>query len=120
MAHENIQMKSEIVSPDRSIGAILIDSGKLSIKDVEQILRLQKIANLRFGDAAINLGLLSQEDIQHALAQQHDYPYLLSGNESVSDKLVAAYDPFSPQVESMRTLRSQLMLRRFTGQPNRK
>jgi len=120
MAYENIQMKSEIVSPDRSIGAILIDSGKLSIKDVEQVLRLQKIANLRFGDAAISLGLLSQADIQHALAKQHDYPYLPDGNESISGTLVAAYNPFCRQVESMRTLRSQLMLRRFTGQPNRK
>jgi protein-tyrosine kinase len=119
MAEMNMQMKSE-VTPDRSIGAILIDSGKLSINDAEQILRLQKIENLRFGDAGIRLGLLSQVDIQHALANQYDYPYLLKGDGAVSDTLVAAYNPFCHQVEALRTLRSQLMLRRFTGQPNRK
>lgn len=113
-------MKSETTLPDRSIGAILIDSGKLSINDVERVLRLQKDANLRFGDAAIELGLLSQSDIQHALSNQYDYPYLIKTDESVSDTLIAAYNPFSPQVEALRTLRSQLMLRRFTGDPNRK
>jgi receptor protein-tyrosine kinase len=114
-----MQMKSEIRN-DRSIGAILIDSGKLSIADAEQILHLQKAENLRFGDAGIKLGLLSEVDIQRALAHQYDYPYLVKGDGAVSDSLVAAYNPFGHQVESLRTLRSQLMLRRFTGQPNRK
>jgi len=115
-----MQMTSETTIPDRSIGAILIDSGKLSIKDVEQILRLQKEGGLRFGDAALELGLLAHTDIQHALSHQYDYPYLLRSDESVSDTLVAAYNPFSPQVEALRTLRSQLMLRRFTGDANSK
>lgn len=115
-----MQMKSETTIQDRSIGAILIDSGKLSINDVEQILRLQKDSGHRFGDAAVELGLLAQSDIQHALSNQYDYPYLLKSDESVSDALVAAYNPFGPQVEALRTLRSQLMLRRFTGDPNRK
>jgi receptor protein-tyrosine kinase len=111
-------MNTETTMPDRSIGAILLDTGKISINDVEQILRLQKEANLRFGDAAIELGLLTQSDIQHALSNQYDYPYLLKNDESVSDKLIAAYNPFSSQVEALRTLRSQLMLRRFTGDAN--
>jgi receptor protein-tyrosine kinase len=112
-------MKSD-TTLDRSIGAILIDSGKLTINDTEQILRLQKVDNLRFGDAGIKLGLLSELDIQHALSSQHDYPYLRMGDEAVSDTLVAAYNPFCHKVELLRTLRSQLMVRRFTGQPNRK
>ena len=114
-----MQMKSEIRN-DRSIGAILIDSGKLTIADAEQILHLQKAENLRFGDAGIKLGLLSEVDIQRALAHQYDYPYLVKDDGAVSESLVAAYNPFGHQVESLRTLRSQLMLRRFTGQPNRK
>jgi receptor protein-tyrosine kinase len=119
MNDTNMLMKSEIKS-DRSIGAILIDSGKLSINDAEQIMHLQRAENLRFGDAGIKLGLLSEVDIQRALAHQYDYPYLLKGDGAVCESLVAAYSPFCPQVESLRTLRSQLMLRRFTDQPNRK
>lgn len=115
----NMQMKCEI-NAGRSIGEIMIDSGKLSISDTERILHLQKTECLRFGDAGIKLGLLLEVDIQRVLAIQYDYPYLILGDGVVSETLVAAYDPFSPQVETLRTLRSQLMLRRFTGQPNRK
>ncbi len=122
MTDKIMQMKSFAtpIPSDRSIGAILIDSGKLSIDDAEQILRLQKIGKLRFGDAAISLGLLTHTDIQYALASQYDYPYLLKDDGAISDSLVAAYSPYCHQVETLRTLRSQLMLRRFTGQPNRK
>ena len=114
-----MQIKSEIPA-DRSIGAILIDSGKLSINDAEQILRLQQVENLRFGDAGIKLGFLTELDIKHALASQYDYPYLHKGDGAFSETLVAAYNPYSHHVELLRTLRSQLMLRRFTGQASRK
>jgi len=99
--------------PNRSIGAILVDSGKLSPENAERILRLQRERGLRFGDAAIQLGLLTQSDIDQALSRQFDYPYLLKGESKVSEKVVAAYNPFSKQVEALRALRSQLMVRWF-------
>ncbi|HMM54766.1 MAG TPA: chain length determinant protein tyrosine kinase EpsG [Candidatus Desulfobacillus sp.] len=105
---------------DRSIGALLIDAGKLRPEDAEQILRLQKAEGLRFGEAAVRLGLASEADIQHALARQFDYPYLQPGEGTVSESLVAAYRPFSPQVEALRALRSQLMLRWFNAEYGRK
>lgn len=121
MTDKNMQMKPSATSTfGQSIGAILIDSGKLSIEDAGRVLRLQKAENMRFGDAAVSMGLLTLADIQYALARQYDYPYLLKGDDAVSDKLVAAYSPYSHQVEVLRTLRSQLMLRRFTGEPNHK
>lgn len=107
---------------DRSIGAILVDSGRLSLSDAERILHAQKEMGLRFGEAAVRLGLVTVEDIQQALARQYDYPYLIKrehGNE-ISEELIAAYEPFSPQVETLRGLRSQLMLRWFTGEAERK
>ncbi len=108
------------VTGDYSIGAILVDSGKLTLDEAEPIIKLQKERNLRFGEAAIQLGILSEDDIRFALARQYRYPYLLRGNSGVSEELVAAYQPFSPQVEALRALRSQLMLRWFTGEPNRR
>lgn len=100
---------------NRTIGAILMDAGLLSTEDAERILLLQKQQGLRFGEAAIKLGVLKDADIQFALARQFAYPYLRSTAERkpVSDELVAAYQPFSPQVEQLRALRSQLMLRWF-------
>lgn len=105
---------------DRSIGAILIDSGRLTPEDAERILRKQKEDGARFGEAAIKLGLLKEGDIQFALARQFDYPYLVPGESNVSPELVAAYQPFSRQVEALRALRSQLMLRWFNGDPHRR
>jgi receptor protein-tyrosine kinase len=97
----------------RSIGAILIDNGRLTPEAAERILKLQKEQGLRFGDAAIQLGLLSEADIQQALSRQYDYPYLMPGDERVSEEVVAAFKPFSPIVEQLRAVRSQLMLRWF-------
>lgn len=100
----------------RSIGAILIDNGRLTPEAAERILKLQKEQGLRFGDAAIQLGLLSEADIQQALSRQYDYPYLMPGDERVSEEVVAAFKPFSPIVEQLRAVRSQLMLRWFDAE----
>lgn len=102
--------------PDRSIGAMLIDSGKIGLDDAERILRYAREKNLRFGDAAVALKLVAQDDVQQVLARQFDYPYLPAGDSSVSTEVVAAWAPFSRQVESLRALRSQLLLRWFTGE----
>lgn len=95
----------------RSMGAILVDTGRLSLENAERVLRLQKERGTRFGDAAIELGVLTEDDIRYALASQFDYPYLPPGDDSLSPELVAAYQPSSPVVEQLRALRSQLMLR---------
>lgn len=105
---------------DRSIGATLIDAGRLKAEDAERILRVQREQGLRFGDAAIQLGLITQADIEFALSRQFDYPYLLRGQSAVSEELIAAYAPFTPQVEALRALRAQVMLRWFKTDPAHK
>ena len=113
-------MKPALGRESRSIGAVLIDSGRLNIQDAERILRLQREKNLLFGAAAIRLGLLTQADIDFALSLQFDFPYLLPGQSAVSEEVVAAYAPASPQVEALRGLRSQLILRWFEAGPANK
>ena len=98
---------------DSNIGKLLLDLGKITPEDAERILRLQKAENLRFGDAALKLGLITEADIHQALSLQFDYPYLQANQAAFSKELVAAYQPFSPQVEALRALRSQLILRWF-------
>ena len=111
-----VSMLSGAPRVNRSLGGILIDSGLLKPEDAERVLLLQKEQNLRFGDAAVRLGLLSESDIQYALSRQFSYAYLRKtpgDKKPVSDELVAAYEPFSPRVEQLRAVRSQLMLRWF-------
>src|SRR3954469_10248536 len=98
---------------DRSIGSILIDAGRLKPEAAEAVLRTQREQGIRFGDAAMQLGLITPADIEWAISLQFDYPYLMSGQSDLSETLVAAYNPFTPQVETLRALRSQLMLRWF-------
>ena len=104
----------------RPLGAILLDSGKITTEEAERILHLQKEAGMRFGDAAIALGIIREADVQLALARQFNYPYLINGDTTASAELVAAFEPFGPQVEALRGLRSQLMLRWFSGEVPRK
>jgi len=98
---------------EQTIGEILVSVGRISPDDAERIYREQKKQKIRFGDAAIALGLATEADIQFALSHQFRYPYLQRGESKVSETVVAAYNPFSPQVEALRAIRSQLMLRWF-------
>ncbi len=97
-----------------SIGGLLLESGKLTPDNAERVLRLQKELGIKFGEAAQRMGLLNEADIQQVLARQFDYPYLQPGEGGLSPHLVAAYDPFSAQAETLRAVRSQLMLRWFS------
>jgi chain length determinant protein tyrosine kinase EpsG len=104
----------------RHIGALLVDMGKLSAEDAEQVLRAQMEMGLRFGDAAIKLGFVTEQDVQQALARQFEYPYVLPGESNISEEVTAAYQPFSFQVEQLRLLRSQLLLRWFGEEEERR
>jgi receptor protein-tyrosine kinase len=110
-----VSMATGAPRANRSIGAILMDSGVLTPEDAERILLLQKEQGLRFGEAAVRLGLLTEADIQYALSRQFSYAYLRTVGDSkpLSDELIAAYQPFSARVEELRAIRSQLMLRWF-------
>ncbi len=103
------------LSRDRSnsIGAILVEQGRLSPDEVEKIQQFALRNGLRFGDAALKLHLLTETDVDLAIAQQFKYPVLPRGGEhGVADDVVAAYLPQSQMVEPLRLLRSQLSLRR--------
>lgn len=116
----DVRDKPQIAVPDRSIGAILIKQGRLSVADAERVLRFQVERNVRFGDAALALGVLTEADIEFALSHQYDYPYLLRGESAISPHVVAAYEPFTSRVESLRALRNQLMWRWFDTEAERR
>jgi chain length determinant protein tyrosine kinase EpsG len=108
-----------IAGSSSSIGVILVDTGRLSVQNAERILRLQTEQGKRFGETAIELGLLTEDDVRFALSRQFNNVYLREGDDSLNYDLVAAYKPFSPVVEKLRALRSQLMLRWFNADARR-
>ena len=104
---------------DRAIGSIIAEANKLNADEVERILAYQKNHGVKFGEAAVALGLAKGEDVLWALSQQFHYPYA-PGAEKASEELVLAAHPFGHQAEAIRTLRSQInMLIYPAGEPRR-
>lgn len=96
-----------------SIGSLLLRMGKITPADAERIMALHKDHGIRFGEAAKNLGLVTDADIQEVLSRQFDYPYLMPEQDNFSPELVMAYQPFSAKAEIYRSIRSQLMIHWF-------
>jgi receptor protein-tyrosine kinase len=115
-----IEPHRAVVRADRSIGAILIEEGKLTPREVERVLERQRADKVRFGEAAVRLGLITPEDVRFALAKQYDMPHFTPASEGPSRELVAAFAPFHPRAEEMRALRTQLLIRWYNPEQGRK
>ena len=105
---------------DLRIGSILTTQGKLDSTRIGQVLRLQQTrAGVRFGEAALALGLITREDLQMALAKQFDFPCQRPNGSAVHPDLVVCRDAPHPSVEPLRALRTRLLIRRagLGGQP---
>lgn len=98
---------------DKGIGAILLEEGKLTPEGAAKIAELQRREGLKFGEAALRLGLVSEDDLCWAVAKLYDFPHLLPGSDNLSRELVAAYEPASQRAEELRALRTQLLVRWF-------
>lgn len=101
---------------DKPLGAILLDAGLIRLDDVAAILALAREKQLRFGEAAVALGLVKGSDLAEALAFQFDYPVLQPGSSAISREVVAAYGDPQPVIEEIRQLRNQILLRWLTAE----
>jgi protein-tyrosine kinase len=97
-------------SQDRSMAAILIAAGRLSVDDSEQIKKRQAENHKQFGEVGKELGLISPADVNFALSRQFEYPFPVLQNSLVSKEVGVAHRPYSDQAEAMRGIRSRLLL----------
>ena len=95
-----------LVRSERTIGAILLEEGKLTQREIEKVLERQRQDKVRFGEAAVRLGFITEDDVRFALAKQYDMPHFTPSSEGPSRELVAAFAPFHPRTEEMRALRT--------------
>ena len=105
--------ESSTAVQDRSIGNIIAETRNLGADQVEKILTYQRDHRVKFGEAAVALGLASSDDILFALSQQFHYSYAQDETNKFSAELIALSQPFSPQSETFRAIRSQLIMRFF-------
>ena len=115
-----IEPHRAIVRADRSIGAILVEEGKITPREVERVLERARADKVRFGEAAVRLGLITPDDVRFALAKQYDMPHFTPASEGPSRELVAAFAPFHARAEEMRALRTQLLIRWYNPEQGRK
>lgn len=95
---------------DGRLGSLLAQDGKLAAGDIERVLALQVRNGLRFGEAALALGVISADELRGAIARQFGFPQVVPGRGGVSSELVAAYEPLHPRAEELRSLRAQLLI----------
>ena len=115
--HEAVDAAS-VAAGDRasgSIGDFLAVLRDLKPEQVERILAYQRDKGVRFGEAAVALGLASRNDVLAALSQQFDYPVATGETQRLGSELITLTDPFGTRAEHFRSLRSQLMMRVFAG-----
>jgi protein-tyrosine kinase len=98
------------------IGELLRRAGRLNDEQVSLVLAAQRERGLRFGEAAIALGLLKEAELRRALSQQFDYPLVEYGASALDQSLFAAYEPLGARSEALRQLRCELKLRWFSEQ----
>ncbi len=70
-----------IATPVRPLlGAMLVQAGKLSPRDLERALQAQQEMGSLLGQVLVQLGLVSELDLMYTLAQQLDIPFTLGAD----------------------------------------
>ncbi|HXV10122.1 MAG TPA: chain length determinant protein EpsF [Burkholderiales bacterium] len=95
----------------RALGAVLIESGKITAVDAARAARLQHEEGLLFGEACIRLGVVTPDDIEQVLSGQFRYACQPGSGNPYGNEVVAAHNPSGSQSEALRALRTQLLLR---------
>jgi protein-tyrosine kinase len=102
--------------PEKSIGQLISEANNLSPDQIEEILAYQRQNGVRFGEAAVALGMAKADDVLWALAQQFHYPYASeSSKNKLNPELVVGNAPFTDQAEAFRTIRSHLIMKIYSS-----
>jgi len=102
----------EHASRARRLGDTLGRMGRLKPAAIDRIVEQQKRTSGQFGAVARQLGLLTQDDVNTALALQHGFLRNDLGAVTVPEGLVVVRRPASPQAEEFRLMRTRLLTTR--------
>jgi polysaccharide biosynthesis transport protein len=93
----------------------LVDAGLLSPAQAERVAKLAEEKGLRFGEAAVESGLVTAEQVNFALSVRQDFPLLDPAASNVAPEVVAAFDANHPFMDDLRMLRTQIKARLHEG-----
>lgn len=98
------------------IGDRFVLAGLLTHDQVARVVDHQRRHHQRFGEAAVQMGLLSQADVQSVLSQQFRYATGVGPGTGLDPSLAIALAPFSAEAEAVRRVRAELSIR-LSGLP---
>lgn len=93
------------------VAEYLIRHAGLSEEALQQIAALRQREELRFSEAALRLGLVTQADIDAALSASLDLHGGRAARATPAAELQVAHDPFHPHSERIRELRTAILQR---------
>lgn len=93
------------------IGERFVQAGLLTPVQVERVVERQLADGIRFGEAAVRLGLLAEADVQSVLAQQFRYTAGPAAGAGLDRSLAIALEPFGAEAEAVRRIRAELSIR---------
>lgn len=96
------------VRHDRRLGEILARQLNLPAPEIDRIAAVARSRRVRFGDAAVALGVASAQDVFYALSSQFRYACASQAPGRDSAEQVMLQRPRSAQAEALRALRSEL------------
>jgi chain length determinant protein tyrosine kinase EpsG len=99
--------------PDRRpIGAMLVRAGLITPQQADEIADYSDLHHLRFGEAAVKLGMISADALEDVLTVQFAMPG--RGGRQMMDKDIAVvHRPRSQKAEQFRSLRNTLAMKWF-------
>lgn len=71
-----------------TVGEVLYNSKIITEDDIRLALEEQRVSGCRFGEALVKLGIVDQEDIDWALSNQLDIPYVRLNKETIDQSAV--------------------------------
>lgn len=93
------------------MGARFIAAGLLTETQVARVVELQKSAGIRFGEAAVRLNFLTEQNVQMVLSEQFNYATALLPRDNLDKSLAIAHAPFGMEAEAIRQIRAELSIR---------
>lgn len=92
------------------IGSLLVVAGKLSPTDAERVGEAQLHRGLPFGETAVALGLINQDDLDAVLAGQFGLTHMSDTQLARFDpELVSLHQPMGPRADALRRLRNEVL-----------
>jgi type IV pilus assembly protein PilB len=77
----------------RTIGQILISTGRVTEEAVSRALDHQRAQGGYFGEALVALGIVTPEELEWSLASQYDLPYIFPDADSIDPEAAALVSP---------------------------